>query len=355
MIARHACADEEAAPLEAEPDRVHTPVLVQEVLAALGSEGGAQPGTGESGAEPCGWVLDATLGAGGHTRAILEAFPGLRVLGIDQDPDALAEAERTLTGLEQRVVVRRARMSQLAECCAAEGIDELVGVLFDLGANSLHFDRPERGFSVQADGPLDMRMDPARERTAADIVNSWDESDLADLFYYEGGERRSRRIAQQICLERRRVPFLRTAALADAVARATGEQGGRIHPATRVFQALRRAVNEEGDELQAGLLAAETLLADGGRLLVLTFHSGEDGIVKRFVAEGAREGRWRALSKKPLAPGSAERHANPRARSARLRAAERLRAPRPESRADGGRARERADARSDRREGRPRR
>jgi 16S rRNA (cytosine1402-N4)-methyltransferase len=331
MIARSERAEEEVAqmrhqPGEHDPGRAHTPVLVQEVLNVLGPLARLRHG----------WLVDATLGAGGHTRAVLEAFPGLSVLGIDQDPAALEEARRTLAGLEDRTVLRRGRMSQMAELCADESVSEIVGVLFDLGASSMHFDRPERGFSLQADGPLDMRMDPARDRTAADIVNRWDEADLADLFYYEGGERRSRRIAQAIVEERQRVPFLRTGALADLVARVGGERGGRIHPATKVFQALRRAVNEEGDELLHGLQAAEALLASGGRLVVLTFHSGEDGMVKRFLSEGKRGSRWSPIAKKPVGPGSTERLANPRSRSARMRAAQRVRATAPRgSRFDG--------------------
>ena len=314
MIARSNPTEEEPSRVDRDP-RAHTPVLVPEVLAALDSE--------TDGRSLEGWILDGTLGAGGHSRAILEAYPGVRILGVDQDPSAIAEAEHTLEEHRDRVVIHRGRMSEILQHCSEEGITELAGVLFDLGANSLHFDRPERGFSMQADGPLDMRMDPTRQRTAADIINRWDESDLADLFYYEGGERKSRRIAKAIVTERRRAPFLRTIALADLIARTVGGAKGRIHPATKVFQALRRAVNEEGEELVAGLSAAEELLREGGRLCVLTFHSGEDGMVKRFFAEGVREGRWNQGSKKPLAPTHAEVRSNPRARSARLRFAER--------------------------------
>ncbi len=302
--------------LERGSARAHVPVLLGEVLeafAALAARRG-------------GWIVDGTLGAGGHARALLEAFPALRVLGIDQDPDALAEAERTLSDLRARAVLRRGRMSQMAELCAQERVGEVVGVLFDLGASSMQFDRPERGFSLHADGPLDMRMDPERRRTAADIVNRWDEEDLADLFFHEGGERRSRRIASAIVEARGRAPFLRTGALAELVARAAGGHGGRIHPATKVFQSLRRAVNEEGDELLRGLACAEALLANGGRLVVLTFHSGEDGMVKRFLAHGARAGRWSVAGRGPRGPGADERRSNRRARSARLRCGLRLRA-----------------------------
>lgn len=303
-------------------ERVHTPVLVQAVLSSFAGENPTE--TLE------GWIVDGTLGAAGHARHVLETFPGVRLFGIDQDPEILRVAERELAPFGERVVTRRARVSQLAELLHDEGIEGAVGFLLDLGASSLHFDRAERGFSFQADGPLDMRMDPDRERTAADIVNQWDEEDLADLFYYEGGEHGSRRVASAIVEARRRVPFLRTGALADVIARALG--GGRaqrIHPATRTFQALRRAVNEEGEELIAGLEIAQESLADGGRLVVISFHSGEDAIVKRFLAERAREGIWLPVSKKAIGPETTERRANPRARSARLRCGVRLREAMP--------------------------
>jgi len=298
-----------------EPERVHTPVLLHEVLAHFADESAL-----------AGWVIDGTLGAGGHSRALLETYPNIKVFGLDQDPEVLSIAQRELAPFGDRVVFARGRFSRLFALLQAAGIESAIGVLFDLGANSLHFDRADRGFSFAADGPLDMRMDPDRRRTAADIVNSWDEEDLADLFYHEGGEKNSRRIAHAIVQARRRVPFLRTAALADTISGASGRKGGRIHPATRSFQALRRAVNEEADELMHGLKVAERILEDRGRLLAITFHSGEDGVVKRFLQERARGGLWQLVNKKPLGPGAAERRANPRARSARLRCAARKRA-----------------------------
>lgn len=299
---------------------IHEPVMVPAVLACLAGEGERSA--------LAGWVLDGTLGIGGHARAILEAFPGVRVLGVDQDPEVLGLARERLAPFGSRVVLERGRMSQLDEVAGRAGVGRPVGMLLDLGANSLHFDRPERGFSFQADGPLDMRMDPDRERTAADIVNHWDETDLADLLYYEGGERRSRAIARAILESRRRAPFLRTAALADLIARTVGERtSGRIHPATRTFQALRRAVNEEGEELLAGLRFADERLTHRGRLVVISFHSGEDGMVKRFLAEGARDDRWEVVTRRPLEPSAGEVRSNPRARSARLRCGLRVRAP----------------------------
>jgi len=305
------------------PEEIHTPVMVSAVLEWIASDVLRRFGS---------WVVDGTLGAAGHARCLLEAFPASRLLGTDQDPEILERARAALEPWGDRVRVRRSRLSGLSALLAREGIERPAGVLFDLGASSLQLDRPERGFSFQTDGPLDMRMDPGRDRTAADVVNTWDEADLADLLYYEGGEGRSRRIAEAIVEARRRTPFQRTGALADVVAGAVGgrrPRGGRLHPATRSFQALRRAVNEEGDELLAGLAAAEEWLEDGGRLVVISFHSGEDGAVKRFFAEGARAGRWRTLTKRPVRPEPGEVRANRRARSARVRAAERIRTPRP--------------------------
>jgi 16S rRNA (cytosine1402-N4)-methyltransferase len=295
----------------------HLPVLVREVTDLL------RPALERF---QDGWIVDGTLGLGGHAAALLAAFPHARLFGIDQDPEALALAGERLAADTDRVRIRRGRMSQLASLIRDEGIGMPAACLFDVGVSSLQIDRAERGFSFQQDGPLDMRMDPARDRTAADIVNGWDETDLADLFYWEGGETRARAIARAIVAGRRGAPFLRTGALADLVARTLGRAGqGKLHPATRTFQALRRAVNEEGEELRAGLAAAEHWLAHEGRLAVISFHSGEDREAKRFLAAGAREERWRILTRKPLEAGLEERHENPRARSARLRVAERRR------------------------------
>lgn len=297
--------------------RVHVPVLVSEVVSAIRGERAEQ--------ELEGWIVDGTVGAGGHARALLEAFPHARLFGVDQDPEMLAHARAELALYGTRVELQHGRISQLFRLVSAARIEPVVGILFDLGVSSLHFDRAQRGFSFSADGPLDMRMDPTRARTAADIVNHWDEGDLADLFYFEGGERTSRRIARAIVTARRRAPFTRTVPLAELVAAVYQGRAGKIHPATRVFQALRRAVNEEGEELVRGLHIAERLLCDQGRLVVLTFHSGEDGVVKRFLSERAREGLWQLEDKKPLGPGARERRSNPRARSALLRSGVRVR------------------------------
>ena len=298
-------------------DSVHIPVLADEVAALLGGSGGNQ--------RPDGWIVDATLGAGGHSATLLERFPGVRVLGTDQDPEILDVARERLEPFQDRARIECARISELSRLLRKLRLERPIGFLMDLGASSLQLDRPERGFSFSTDGPLDMRMDPTRERTAADIVNTWDESDLADLFYHEGGEGRARRVAEEIVRFRRRAAFRRTGALADLVAHVYGRSGGRVHPATKVFQALRRAVNQEGEELLAGLHAAQQHLADGGVLAVIAFHSGEDGVVKRFLRAGAAEGRWELVSKKPIQASRDEQRRNPRARSAVLRGAIRRR------------------------------
>ena len=309
---------------------VHVPVLAQEVTRLLGGRRGHD--------DLCGLLVDATLGAGGHSALLLERFPRLSLLGVDQDPEILSIARGRLEPFQSRVRTEHARMSELGGLLAE--VDEpVVGVLMDLGASSLQLDRPERGFSFSWDGPLDMRMDPRRQRSAADIVNQWDEGDLADLFFHEGGERGARKVARAIVDARRRAPFRRTRALSELVALSLGRpirsqarpDGGRqgsgkasIHPATRVFQALRRAVNEEAEELEAGLGAALEHLAPGGRLLAISFHSGEDAVVKRFLASGAREGDWDLVTRRPVEATPEEVRSNPRSRSAKLRVGERL-------------------------------
>ncbi len=298
-----------------DPGEVHVPVLAEEVARLLGG--------GRRGPELRGWIVDATLGAGGHSALLLGRLPEIRVLGSDQDDSILALAGGRLGPFHDRVRVVRSRISGLGPEVAA--LDSRpVGWLMDVGASSLQLDEAERGFSFQWDGPLDMRMDRRREQTAADIVNGWAEEDLADLFFHEGGERASRRVARAIVEARRRVPFRRTRALADLIARELGH-GGPIHPATRVFQALRRAVNEEDAELRAGLALAEEHLADGGVLCVISFHSGEDAVVKRFLADRSRAGAFELLTRTPLEARPEEVRSNPRARSAKVRAAVRTR------------------------------
>lgn len=294
----------------------HEPVLVAKLLEAVSASFAV---------EPVGLFVDGTVGAGGHASVLLERFGGLRLLGLDQDEDSLALAADRLERFEDRARLDRARLSELDAVLDGES-EPLRLALIDVGVCSIHLDRADRGFSFLSDGPLDMRMDRRLESTAADIVANYDETRLADLIYHEGGERRSRPIAKAICDARRRVPFLRTRALADLIERTVGG-GGAIHPATKTFQALRREVNREGAELEAALAAFERHLAPGGVAAVITFHSGEDGVVKRFFANAKRAGTFELASSKPIGPERDEIRRNPRARSARLRLASRTDRP----------------------------
>lgn len=305
---------------------VHEPVLVAEVLEAF---------LRFLDADAEGWVIDGTAGSGGHGERLLRRFSGLNYLGLDWDRDSLAEASARLASFGDRVTLEHSALSDLEHTWKRlSGGGGVKGapraLLVDLGVCSLHFDRPERGFSLAEDGPLDMRMSPeTQELTAADVINSYGETRLADVLYTEGGERRSRRLAAAIVEARRRAPFLRTLALADLIERVVGRQG-KSHPATKTFQALRREVNQEGRELELALDAAEVLLPDGGLFAAITFHSGEDGVVKRRLAKGARAGRWDLGERQAIAPTSAEVRRNPRSRSARLRTAVRRRSPESE-------------------------
>lgn len=289
----------------------HAPVLRAEVLALL------QP-------RPGGRYLDATVGLGGHAEAILQASePTGTLLGIDRDGEALALAAERLAPFGPRVTLRQGRHEAVAELVGAEeGFD---GILFDLGASSLQLDSAARGFSFSREGPLDMRMDQSGGDTAADLVNRLSERELADLIFRWGEERWSRRIARAIEEARRQAPIRTTTALADIVARAIprGAWPRYIHPATRTFQALRIAVNDELTGLGPALEEAVTLLRPGGRVAVISFHSLEDRIVKQTWRQLAASGWGRIRTKRPVTPGDAEIAVNPRARSAKLRALER--------------------------------
>jgi 16S rRNA (cytosine1402-N4)-methyltransferase len=261
-------------------------------------------------------VVDMTLGSGGHAAALLEAGVS-RLVGVDRDPEALALAGERLSAFGERVRLVAARFSEVDEDVVGGPAD---GVLFDLGVSSMQLDRPERGFGYRVDGPLDMRMGEGSGEagpSAADLVNGLPERELADLIYRLGEEPRSRRIAAAIVRHR---PVRTTDQLTGIVVSAVGKRPGGPHPARRTFQALRIAVNRELEELTAALPPAAGLLGPGGRVVVISYHSLEDRIVKRAFRD---DDRLDILTKKPLVATAAERAGNPRSRSAKLRAAER--------------------------------
>ena len=329
---------------------MHIPVLYNQVLDALNLHDG-------------GRYIDGTLGWGGHSAGILErTSPNGQLLAIDQDPMALAAAQEHVQPFQHRVTFARGNFRDLAAIATQHGWHQVDGILLDIGVSSPQLDRPERGFSFQHDAPLDMRMNPDAPQTAADLVNSLDEESLANVIYEYGEERLSRRIARRIIEQRRTKPFTTTGELANLLKQVVGGKSGGIHPATRTFQALRIAVNDELAALRAGLSAATDLLALNGRLAVITFHSLEDRIVKEFMRREASEclippkieilacphsvtvgnGARRCIypverdcdyaprlaieTRKPIEASDAEVATNPRARSAKLRVARRLEA-----------------------------
>jgi 16S rRNA (cytosine1402-N4)-methyltransferase len=290
----------------------HIPVLVTEVVAILCPR-------------PGGSYLDLTIGLGGHAEAILRGSdPDGTLLGIDRDREALALAGQRLAPFDRRVTLLHGRYESLAEL-VGQG-KHFDGILFDLGASSLQLDTAARGFSFGHEGPLDMRMDQSEGEAAADLVGRLSERELADLIFRWGEDRSSRRIARAIVEARRRSPIRTTTALAEVVARAIPRRvwPRRIHPATRTFQALRIAVNDELTGLDHALEAAASLLRPSGRIAAISFHSLEDRIVKQGWRRLGASGRMRILTKRPITPGKSEASANPRARSAKLRALERL-------------------------------
>jgi len=294
----------------------HLSVLLDESVAALA------PARGEV-------FVDCTLGGGGHSEALLQAAP-CRVIGLDRDPEALAAATARLAPFGDRFVAVHSAFADLQAVLDELGIDQVDGVLADLGVSSPQLDRPQRGFSFRHAGPVDMRMDPTRGQTAAELIASSSEEELAQLIREYGEERHARRVARALVRDQ---PFDDTAALAATVARVVGRSKGRIHPATRTFQALRIAVNDELGQLRVLLDHSLARLAPGGRLAYITFHSLEDRIVKRFLHRAAGRGLPRdpygnpigeiSLSlSRPITPSPND--PNPRARSARLRSATRL-------------------------------
>jgi len=290
----------------------HVPVMTAEAIAFL------QPNRG-------GLFVDCTVGLGGHARALLEAG-ATRLIGLDRDPDALAQARETLSPWADRVELVHADYRTLDDVLDARRIARIDGALADLGVSSMQFDAPGRGFSFQRDEPLDMRMDRSGGETAADLVAHSTERELADAIFQYGEERFSRRIARALAAAREEAPVDTTGRLAAIVRRAIPRRGpARIDPATRTFQALRIWVNRELDALDRFVAAAAQRLRAGARLVVITFHSLEDRIVKHTLrALQQHDGVVRVLTKKPLVPRDEEIDRNPRARSAKLRAAERM-------------------------------
>lgn len=311
-----------------EDAKPHLSVMLPEVLAALDAKSGDV-------------IIDATFGAGGYTRAILAT--GAEVIGLDRDPTVRVHADAVKAEFGERFQLIQTPFGDLADAFAQSGKAKLDGAVFDIGVSSMQLDQAERGFSFMRDGPLDMRMADTGE-TAADIVNTWEHGPLAHIIKLYGEERQAGRVATAILRRRAEQPFSRTLDLAEVIEKALGgRRGAAIHPATRTFQALRIAVNDELGELERGLEAAEKTLAEGGRLVVVTFHSLEDRIVKNFLQErsgntpaGSRHAPVAvdprqptfALQFKGAQAATAEESAvNPRARSAKLRAAIRTSAP----------------------------
>jgi 16S rRNA (cytosine1402-N4)-methyltransferase len=297
----------------------HVPVLLNEVLNGLAPHAG-------------GRYIDGTLGGGGHAAAVLEASaPDGRLLGIDADPAALAAAGARLAAFGERATLTHGNFRDIGRLAIEQGFERVDALLLDLGVSSYQLDTPGRGFSFAADAPLDMRLDPTEGKTAADLVNGTSEGELADLIYRYGEERGSRRVARFIAEARRKRPIATTGELAELVARALGGRHGKIHPATRTFQALRIAVNRELESLEMALPQAVELLGEGGRLAIISFHSLEDRIVKLFFraesgySGGERPARLQIITKKPIEATEQEARANSRSRSAKLRVAEKLR------------------------------
>lgn len=292
----------------------HQPVMVEEAVECLAPRPGQR-------------VVDCTVGTGGHGLAILpHLMPSGRLIAVDCDAQALLAADKRLTEFTPHVEFVHENFRHLPQILRHLHLPKVDGVLADLGVSSLHLDQPDRGFSFQHEGPLDMRMDPRGTTTAASLLRRLPESELVHLLQTYGEERWARRIARRLVAVRHRTPIDTTTQLARLVAEAVPPQRGprRIHPATRTFQALRIAVNEELASLEALVAALPKVLRSGGRAVIITFHSLEDRLVKQAFRRGAQAGLWKILTKKPLMPSEREVGENPRSRSAKLRAVEKL-------------------------------
>ncbi len=304
----------------------HVPVLLEEVITGLQLQVGAS-------------VIDGTLGGGGHTQRLLQAVGSRgRVLGLDQDPEAIARIQVTFPNELQtgQLVAIHSDFGQIEQVAAQTGFTDVAGILLDIGVSSFQIDNAERGLSFLQDGPLDMRMDSTQPTSATELVNQWGEEELADIIYQYGEERLSRRIAKAIVNQR---PLQTTKQLADLIERTIGRRGERIHPATRTFQALRIAVNRELEQLASVLPQCLRLLQPGGRMAVISFHSLEDRIVKQWMQAEASDfvrqpaNIWggyertpilKILTRKPIEASAEEVSKNPRSRSAKLRLAEKI-------------------------------
>ena len=307
------------------PEPKHIPVLLNEALEILAPQSG-------------GRYIDATLGGGGHAEAILQvSSPQGRLLGLDADPRAIERVRTRLAPFGDRAILVNANFREIGQIARAHNFTEVDGILFDLGVSSYHVDTPDQGFSFMQEGPLDMRLDPTRGLSAADVVNTFDEQELADILYRYGEERRSWRIARKIIANR---PISSTTQLANIVIQAIGRNPkAKRHPATRTFQALRIYVNDELGALEAALPQALDLLKPGGVLVVISFHSLEDRIVKHFLRQESRDcicpphtpicvcghkAQIELIHRKGVTPSPDEINQNPRSRSARLRAARKV-------------------------------
>ncbi len=296
------------------PSPDHAPVLLREIVQHIGG----RPGT----------VVDCTIGLAGHATALLESHPELRIVGLDVDEKNLAQARERLATFSDRLRLVRANFGELGGLAAGLGLHGAAAVLADLGISSNQIADPAKGLSFDVDGPLDMRLDDRLKTSAADLVNTLGEGELSDLLYFQSQERHSRRIARRICEVRRQGRINSTILLARLVASAVGENPdshrSKIHPATRTFQALRMAVNQETSNLERLLETAPHVLRAGGRLAIISFHSMEDRLVKQDLRSRAESGQYRLITKKPITPAADEIVANVRSRSAKLRIAERL-------------------------------
>lgn len=306
---------------------MHNPVMLEEALNGLALK-------------PDSCVVDATLGGGGHAEAILRSLNADGILlGLDRDPEAIARVEERLRGYPAKLMLRQTDFAEIGAVARKCGLAKVDGVLMDLGVSSFQLDCAERGFSFRYSGPLDMRMDSGAALTAADIVNGYREEEIVKILWRLGEERSARMIARRIVKERESAPIEDTEHLAELVSEVKGGRRGRLHPATKTFMALRLAVNTELESLQSGLEEGLKLLAVGGRFSVISFHSLEDRIVKHFFRDHAGRNeslqaggsRWvgetppvRLVNRKPILPDGAEIRENPRARSAKLRIAERI-------------------------------